>query len=686
MKTPTALTLIVFLTFIVLFPRLSVWAKNQTPPLIDREIFMGNPEIAAGQLSPDGQWISFLKEYKGILNVWVKKFDEPFASARPLTENERPIAGYFWTYDSRYILFSKDDKGDENYNVYAVNPTDPAAKETGVPLSRNLTPLEKVRAAIYQVSRKDPDILWVGINDRDKAWHDLYKLTISTGKLELLRKNDNRFISWGFDWDENLRLAYRRNENGETEILRVDDKGSFTKIYDTNLKEEAYVSGWTKDNGKMYLVSNKGDVNFSTLYLMDPKTLAIEKLESDPKNNVDFGGLLFNDETRELLYTSYIYDRRERLWKNPEWEETFHFLKSKFPEKEVGFLSFTKDFSQMLISAGGDRFAYETWYYNSKTRKLAYQYTERPKLKEVEEHLAAMRSISFKSSDGLEIPAYLTIPPGTDEKNLPLVVLVHGGPKGPRDVWGFHPYSQILANRGYAVLQPNFRASGGYGKAFLNGGNQQWGKLMQDDVTWGVKHLLEKGIVDKNRVAIMGASYGGYATLAGLVFTPELYTCGVDIVGPSNLFTLLNSIPPYWEAARQSLYEMVGDPATEEGKKRLKEASPLFHVEQIKKPLLIVQGANDPRVKQAESDQIVVAVRDSAKDVEYILADDEGHGFHKPVNNMAMWAAAEKFLAKHLGGRYQKDMPEEVAKRLKEMTQDISTVVYQKEERPEQIE
>ncbi|MCO6486497.1 MAG: S9 family peptidase, partial [Saprospiraceae bacterium] len=280
------------------------------------------------------------------------------------------------------------------------------------------------------------------------------------------------------------------------------------------------------------------------------------------------------------------------------------------------------------------------------------------------------------SSDGLEIPAYLTVPQGSTGKNLPAVILVHGGPKGPRDNWGYNAEAQFLANRGYAVLQPNFRASGGYGKAFLNAGDLQWGKLMQDDLTWGVKYLVELGVAHPDKVVIMGGSYGGYATLAGLAFTPDLYAAGVDIVGPSNLFTLLSSVPAYWEAGRAFLYGMVGDPRTEDGKARIREASPLFSADRIKKPLLIIQGANDPRVKKAEADQIVIALREKGDKVSYLLADDEGHGFAKPVNKMAMYAEVERFLAEVVGGRYQREMPGDVARRLEELRVDVSTVVF----------
>ncbi|MCA9199937.1 MAG: S9 family peptidase, partial [Planctomycetales bacterium] len=448
-------------------------------------------------------------------------------------------------------------------------------------------------------------------------------------------------------------------------------------IYETSVSENAGVSGWDPKNEKLYLVTNKGDLDLLTLYIMDPQTKELTKVESDPENRVDFGGLRLDRNTREIISTSYTDDKTRYYWHNQTWEDNYKFLREKFPGREIAFQSSTKDYSKFLIAVHGDKFAAEAWYFDAKSRELIHQYTPRPELKAVEEHLAPMTPVRYPSSDGLEIPAYLTVPAGMEAKNLPVVILVHGGPKGPRDSWGYDPQVQFLANRGYAVLQPNFRASGGYGKKFLNAGDLQWGKLMQDDITWGVKYLIEKGVADKNRIAIMGGSYGGYATLAGLAFTPEVYTCGVDIVGPSNIFTLLDSIPPYWEAGRAFLYGMVGDPSTDEGKQRIREASPLFSADKISKPLLIVQGANDPRVKQAEADQIAIALRDRGHEVSYLLADDEGHGFAKPVNRMAMYAEIERFLAEQIGGRFQESMPDPVAKRLEELRVDVDKVTYQ---------
>ena len=648
----------------------------QETPLIDRDLFFGNPEISGGQLSPDGKWISFTKAYNGIMNVWVKKFDEPFDKARVLTDSKRPLYGYFWTYDSKYILYIKDKDGDENNNVYAVNPAD-AYKQESIPESRNLTPMKDVTAQIYKVSRKNPDMLMIGLNDRDKAWHDLYRLIISTGELTKLYENNDRITGYDFDWDDKLRVLSRTDDKGNTTMLRIDDGNQLTPIYETNVQESAYISSWNEDNSKCYFVSNKGELDLSTLFLLDPKTKELTKIESDPLNKVDFGGLFINDNTRKIISTSYTDDKTRIYWKDKTWEANYLFLKEQFPGREVDFQSSTEDYKKFLIAVWGDKYASEAYYFNSETKELILQYVPRPKLKEVENYLSEMTPVRYLSSDGLEIPAYLTIPNGKEAFNLPLVVLVHGGPKGPRDNWGFDPYAQFLANRGYAVLQPNFRASGGYGKKFLNAGDLQWGKLMQDDITWGVKFLVDQGIADKNKVAIMGGSYGGYATLAGLAFTPDLYACGVDIVGPSNIFTLLESVPAYWEAGRAFLYGMVGDPNTDEGKKLIEEASPLFSADKINKPLLIIQGANDPRVKKAEADQIVIALRNKGKQVSYLLADDEGHGFAKPVNRMAMFAEVEKFLAGILGGRSQTTMPDDVSKRLAELRVDISKVTYE---------
>ncbi len=324
-----------------------------------------------------------------------------------------------------------------------------------------------------------------------------------------------------------------------------------------------------------------------------------------------------------------------------------------------------------IIRAFSDTNPGEEYLFDRKTGQFTFLYRPLPKVPVKE--LAAMQVIRYASSDGLEIPAYLTLPKGADPKNLPLVVFPHGGPQA-RDYWGFNIIHQFLANRGYAVLSPNFRGSTGFGKQFLNAGNKQWGLKMQDDLTWGVKYLVAQGIADPKRVGIMGGSYGGYAALAGLAFTPKVYAAGVSLEGPSNLVTLLNSIPPYWESIRKKIYESVGDPTTPEGKAQLQRQSPLYSAGKMKAPLLVAQGANDPRVTKAESDQIVIALREQGLPVEYLVAPNEGHGFAHPVNNLARLATTEKFLSRHLGGRCQESMPNEVAKRLGEMRVDVKTV------------
>jgi len=651
-----------------------VWA--QSPPLIDRELFFGDPEIAGAQISPDGAFIAFVKPFKGTRNIWVKKTADPFTNAKPITaDTKRPIPSYFWSRDGKYILFVQDKAGDENYNVYAVNPADTPAAGQDVPTARNLTDVKGVRAFIYSIPRTDPDAIFVGINDRDAAWHDLYKVKISTGERTLMRKNTERITAYVFDLKDQLRMAMRSAENGDTEILRVDaDK--FTKVYSCTVFEQCGPVRYHKDGQRVYFQTNKGSgVDLVGLELFNPATGQEELVESDPLKRVDFGNAVFSDVSDDLIATSYDDERERIYWKDKGFENDYKNLQKQLPGKEIGFVSSTKDEKLWIVAANSDTDPGSTYLFDRSTKKLTLQYQIREKLNR--SYLAPMKAVRYPSSDGLEIPAYLTLPKGVEAKNLPAMIVPHGGPWG-RDSWGYNSFAQFLANRGYAVLQPNFRASTGYGKKFLDAGNKQWGDKMQDDVTWGAKYLIAQGIADPKRVGIMGGSYGGYATLAGVAFTPDVYAAAVSIVGPSNLITLLESIPPYWEQARKLFYERMGDPNTPEGKVQLLRQSPLTAAAKIKTPLLVVQGANDPRVNKRESDQIVIALRDRGFPVEYLVAPDEGHGFARPVNNMAMFASAEKFLAKYLGGRYQETMTPEVSQRLKEINVDVKTVTMPK--------
>lgn len=650
-------------------------AQKGVPPLLDRELFFGNPEIAGAQLSPDGKWTAFLKPWKETRNVWVKKTGDPYDKATLVTaEPKRPVAGFFWSRDSKQILFVKDNDGDENYNVWAVDPAAKAEAGKDAPTPKNLTDAKGARALIYAVPKKDPDTVFVGLNDRDAAWHDVYRVKISTGERTLLKKNTEKIAGWVFDLDGKLRLAARIADNGDTEVLRVEPEG-LTKVYSCTVFESCGPVRFHKDGKRVYMQSNKGEPDLTRLILFDPATGKEELVESDPKGRVDFGSAIFAEATDELVATTYEDEKLRVHFRDASFEADYKLLQKKLPNLEVLPAGTTSDDQLWMVAAYSDVDPGTRYLFDRKTKKLTLEYVSRERLPR--EHMAEMTPISYPSSDGLVIPAYLTVPKGVPAKGLPLVVFPHGGPWA-RDGWGFNNYAQWFANRGYAVLAPNFRGSTGYGKKFLNAGNKEWGLKMQDDITWGVKHLVKEGIADPKKVAIMGGSYGGYATLAGLTFTPDVYAAGVSIVGPSNLLTLLETIPPYWEAIRIIFHERMGNPNTPEGRKLLEAASPLNSATKIVKPLLVIQGANDPRVKKAESDQIVIALRDRGFPVEYICAPDEGHGFARPVNNMAAMAASEAFLARHLGGRFQEGGTPEVVARLKEITVDPKTVTLAK--------
>lgn len=648
------------------------------PPLIDRDLIFGNPEIAGAQLSPDGQYLAFLKPWKETRNVYVKGVSEPFSASRLLTtETKRPVAGYMWTRDSKYIVFAKDHDGDENFNVYAVDPAAKPGAGQDAPPSRDLTGLKGVRVMLVEAPKTDSDILYIGLNDRDKAWHDLYKLKISTGEKTLVRKNTDRITGWSFDVKGQLRLATRSADNGDTEVLRVDaDK--FTQIYSCSVFETCGPLHFQPDGKRVYMETNKGG-DLVSLVLFDPETGKTEMVESDPLGKVDFGGALFSEKTEELVETWYTAARTKTYFKDKAFGDDNHWLEKQFPGQEISVVSRTQDERLWLVTAASDTEPGQTLLFDRKTRVLTPQYKIWEKLPRKD--LAEMKPVTYKSSDGLEIPAYLVLPKGVPAKNLPTLIIPHGGPWA-RDSWGYNSLGQFFANRGYAVLMPNFRGSTGYGRKFLDAGNLEWGRKMQDDLTWGVKYMVAEGIADPKRVGIMGGSYGGYATLAGVTFTPDLYAAAVDIVGPSNLITLLDSIPPYWEAARKVFALRMGDPSTPQGKALLMAESPLNSADKIKTPLLVAQGANDPRVNRREAEQIVIALRDRGFSVEYILAPDEGHGFARPINNLALFMQSEKFLAQHLGGRFQEGgTPEELA-RLKEISVDPKTVVLAKKVDP----
>ncbi len=644
---------------------------ERLPPLIDREIFFGDPEIASGQVSPDGRFISFRKPLDGVMNVWVKGIDEPFDAARPLTDDrDRPIPGYAWSRDGRWVLWVQDQGGDENFRIYAVDPAAEPAPDARVPAPRDLTPYEGIQARIIARPKDDPRHMLVGINDRDPALHDVYRLDLETGERELVFRNDENVAGWEADLEGNLRLGIRQDEEGGWEILRVDGD-ALTVVYTCTFEESCGPVRFHPDGRRVYMTTNK-DADLTRLILFDPETGEEELVEEDPEGEVDFGGAEFSLATDELLATYYVGDRLRVYPKDEAFARDYERLREALPDGDVYLGSRTADERLWLVSVTSDVDPGATYVYDRASGEVELLYRPRPALPT--EHLAEMRPIRYTARDGLEIPAYLTLPKGLEASGLRLMVVPHGGPWG-RDAWGYDAIAQFLANRGYAVFQPNFRGSAGFGKAFLNAGNEEWGTgFMQHDITDGVRYLAEEGIADPERVGIMGGSYGGYATLAGLAFTPELYAAGVSIVGPSNIITLLNSIPPYWGPIRKMFTLRVGDPDDPEDRERLREQSPLFSADRIRAPLLVVQGANDPRVVKHESDQIVVALRDLGLPVAYLVAPDEGHGFARRENRLAMFTEIERFVAEHLGGRHQEGAPEEILARLETLRVDADTL------------
>jgi dipeptidyl aminopeptidase/acylaminoacyl peptidase len=647
-------------------------AADGLPPLLDRELFFGDPQISSAQLSPDGTKLSFIKPYEEVRNIWVKGIAEPFDAAKPITADKRPVPGYFWSRDSKYILYVQDKGGNENFHIYAVDPRAAPDADTGVPAARDLTPIDGIRAMIYAVPKNTPGEIIIGLNERDASYHDVYKIQIATGKRERLIENTQKVGAYIYDLHGRVRLAIRQKDDAGNEILRVDGD-ELRRIYECSWQESCDPIRIHKDGKRCYMISNKGpEADLSRLMLLDIQSGETEIVESDPEKQVDFGGAEFSEATDELIATYYRGDRLRIYPKNDATKRDLEKFRQELPEEEIGFTSKTRDMNLFLVSVSRDVDPGSVYLYDRKKGQVKLQYRSRPKLPSG--NLAKMKAVRYQARDGLSIPAYLTLPRGVEAKKLPTIIFPHGGPTA-RDYWGYDGYTQFLANRGYAVLQPNYRGSSGYGEKFLNAGNRAWGiGASQHDATDGVKWLISEGISDPDRICIFGGSWGGYMTLAGVTFTPDLYRCGVPYVAPSNLITLLEAIPAYWRPIAKSLYMRLGDPEVEADRKDMESRSPFFFSERIKVPLLVIQGANDPRVKKAEADSIVVAVRDKGKPVEYLVAPDEGHGFRAPENRLAVAVAMERFLAKHIGGRLQKEVRPGIAKKLAEITVDPASV------------
>lgn len=655
--------------------------SNQLPPLIDRQILFGNARINGATLSPNGEMMAFVQPFEGTKHIWVKGINEPFNAARPLTAGEQPVTGLVgWSADSQYVIYKQDKGGNENYHIYVVKPPlsvtlgDSIPTDDSIPESRDLTPLENIRASIISVPESRPNEILVALNDRDPRFHDAYRINLETGDRQLLFRNDGTISrkGWTADLQGNLRLAGRINQDGSTEILQIKDE-TLEPVYRCDPLESFGVMRFHADGARVYIMTNKGDdVDLARLVLLDLETQDVEVVDSDPENEVDFGSAIFSEDTEELIATVYVGDRQRIYPQTEAFAEDLEQLHQKLPEGNLSFSSATQDGQLWIVAVASDVDPGTAYLFNRETGEVERLYTSRPDLPT--ESLASMQPIRYTARDGTEIPAYLTLPAGVEPRQLPTVIYPHGGPWF-RDTWEYDQDVQLLANRGYAVLQPNFRGSTGYGQDYLNAGNQEWGTgVMQHDITDGVQYLIDQGIADPERIAIYGISYGGYAALAGLAFTPDLYAAGVSYVGISNLISLLNNQAPYTALAERIVDIRIGDPDNPQDRQRMRRQSPLFHVDQIDDPLLVIQGANDPRVPKAESDQIVSALNDAGKEVTYLLAPNEGHGFVRETNKLAVAAALEEFLAKHIGGRYQEDMEPQIRQRLESLTVDVDQV------------
>jgi dipeptidyl aminopeptidase/acylaminoacyl peptidase len=614
--------------------------------LIPREVLFGNPDKITVRLSPDGTRISYLASVDGVLNVWVGPADDP-DSAKPVTnDTDRGIRIYFWAYTNEHILYLQDQAGDENWRVYSVN------LETGQ--TTDLTPLEGVQARIQAVSQKFPEEILISLNDRDPTLHDIYRINITTGEKSLVMENEG-FVGFTTDDEYNVRFAERLTPDGGNEISQATEDGGWEIFMDIAMEDllTTGIVGFDKTGTILYMIDSRNR-NTAAFFTMDLETGEQTLIAEDP--HADTSNLMIHPTEKIVQAVAFTYERRHWQIIDESIADDLAYLKT-VADGDVEVVSRTLDDEYWMVAYVLDDGPIQYYRYDRGEKNAEFLFTHRKALEGLS--LAKMHPVVIKSRDGLDLVSYYTLPIGSDsdldgypDEPLPMVLFVHGGPWA-RDNWGYNSVHQWLANRGYAVLSVNFRSSTGFGKAFINAGNLEWGGKMHDDLIDAVNWTVQEKIAEPNQVAIMGGSYGGYATLWGMTNTSDTFACGVDIVGPSNLTTLFETIPPYWEPQIELFATRMGDARTEDGRAFLAGRSPLTYVDQIEKPLLIGQGANDPRVKQAESDQIVQAMQDANIPVTYLLFTDEGHGFARPENRLSFYAVTDAFLAEHLGGRYE---------------------------------
>ncbi len=610
--------------------------------LIPRKTLFGNPERTDVRTSCDGARISYLAPVEGVLNVWVAKADA-IGDARPVTrDSHRGIRLYFWTYRPDHIMYLQDRDGDENWHVYVVNVE---TSET-----RDLTPFDGVQALPQPPSRFFPDEVLIGINRRDPRLSDLYRVNILTGEAQLVVSNEFGAVQFVSDARLTPRLAIVPTPQGGAHVLSPSESGRWEMAMAIEPEDEqtTHLLNFDVEGTTLYMFDSRGR-DTSALVAVDSETGCVRELAADPR--ADAAGVMVDPMTGRPQAAAFAYDRIAWQILDDSIAADFERLASE-KRGEFHVVSRTMDDRTWIVEYERDDGPRAYCLYTRETGEARYLFSDRPDLERTK--LARMRTAIVKSRDGLDMVVYYTMPPGaTDEAaDLPTVLYVHGGPWA-RDIWGYNPVHQFLANRGYVVISVNFRGSTGFGKRFVNAGDLEWAGAMHDDLLDVVEWAVGQGISDREKVAIMGGSYGGYAALVGLTFTPDVFNCAVDIVGPSNLNTLLDSVPPYWEPMIALFRTRVGDNTTEEGRRLLADRSPLTRVDSIIRPLLIAQGANDPRVKQAESDQIVRAMERRKIPVTYVLYPDEGHGFARPENNLSFMAVVEAFLARCLGGSFE---------------------------------
>ncbi|MBV5338095.1 MAG: S9 family peptidase [Deltaproteobacteria bacterium] len=600
--------------------------------------FFGKPERSFFRLSPDGKSLGFMQPYERRDNLHVMPLSldgktPDFTQAKRLTaETERDIAGFFWKGND-HILYVKDFGGDENFHVVSVDVQNGKATD--------LTPFPKIRASVVDDLLDDPDHVLVQLNKRDPKVFDVYRIDVRTGKSTLVAENPGNISSWLTDHEGNLRIATTTDGVNTSILYRVSEKDPFTTVLTTDFRTSVDPMFFTFDNKSLYALSNRGR-DKTALVILDP----INGKESKPifeHQDVDLDGASYSRKRKVLTSVSYDTQKKQRHFFDQETNALFATLRKKLPGFEVAIQNENLAEDTFIVAAYNDRTPGTRYVYSMKSDTLTKLGEINPRINPAD--MAPMNAVTYTTRDGLKIDGYLTVPVNSTGKNLPVIINPHGGP-WVRDSWGFNPEIQFLANRGYAVFQMNYRGSTGYGRAFWEKSFKQWGKTMQDDITDGVKWLIKKGIADPKRIGIYGASYGGYATLAGVAFTPDLYAAAVDYVGVANLFTFMKTIPPYWTPYLKMMHEMVGDP--DQDTKLLNAASPVFHVDKIKAPLFIAQGANDPRVNKDESDQMVEALRKRGVVVQYMVKDNEGHGFHNEENQFDFYGAMEAFFRKYL--------------------------------------